>query len=33
MSAVASFKDLMSSFMLTELFKGLRITGKYFLAR
>ena len=33
MSAVASFKDLMSSFMLTELFKGLRITGKYFWAR
>ena len=33
MSAVASFKDLMSSFMLTELFKGMRITGKYFLAR
>ena len=28
-----SIKDLMSSFMLTELFKGMRITGKYFLAR
>ena len=26
MSAVTSFKDLMSSFMLAELFKGLRIT-------
>ena len=33
MSAVTSFKDLMSSFMLAELFKGLRITGKYFWAR
>ena len=33
MSAVASFKELMSSFMLAELFKGMRITGKYFLAR
>ena len=33
MSAAASIKDLMSSFMLAELFKGMRITGKYFLAR
>ncbi|MCW5640193.1 MAG: NADH-quinone oxidoreductase subunit NuoI, partial [Rubrivivax sp.] len=33
MSSVASLKDLVSSFMLVELFKGLRITGKYFLAR
>ena len=33
MSAVTSIKELMSSFMLAELFKGLRITGKYFLAR
>ena len=33
MSTLTSFKDLMSSFMLAELFKGLRITGKYFLAR
>ena len=29
MSAVASIKDLMSSFMLAELFKGLRITGNF----
>ena len=33
MSAAASIKDLMSSFMLAELFKVLRITGKYFWAR
>jgi NADH-quinone oxidoreductase subunit I len=34
MTAVAtSIKDLVSSFMLVELFKGLRITGKYFWAR
>ena len=33
MSSTASFKDFLSSFMLTELFKGMRITGKYFLAR
>ncbi len=28
-----SLKDFLSSFMLLELFKGLRITGKYFWAR
>jgi NADH-quinone oxidoreductase subunit I len=28
-----SLKDFLSSFLLLELFKGLRITGKYFLAR
>src|SRR5690606_5062388 len=28
-----SLKDFLSSFMLLELFKGLRITGKHFLAR
>ena len=28
-----SLKDFLSSFMLVELFKGLRITGKYFWAR
>ena len=33
MAAVASFKDFVSSFMLVELFKGMRITGKYFWAR
>ena len=33
MSTAVSFKDLVSSFMLAELFKGLRITGKYFWAR
>ena len=33
MSSTTSFKDFLSSFMLTELFKGMRITGKYFLAR
>ena len=33
MPTAVSFKDLVSSFMLAELFKGLRITGKYFWAR
>ena len=33
MSTVTSIKELMSSFMLAELFKGLRVTGKYFWAR
>jgi NADH-quinone oxidoreductase subunit I len=28
-----SLKDFLSSFMLVELFKGMRITGKYFFAR
>ena len=32
MSAVTAIKDLFSSFMLVELFKGLRITGKHFLS-
>ena len=33
MSAVASFKDFASSFMLTELFKGMALTGKYMFRR
>jgi NADH-quinone oxidoreductase subunit I len=32
-SAGFSLKDFLSSFMLVELFKGLRITGKYFFSR
>lgn len=32
-SSAFSLKDFLSSFMLVELFKGLRITGKYFWAR
>jgi NADH-quinone oxidoreductase subunit I len=32
-STAFSLKDFLSSFMLVELFKGLRITGKYFFAR
>jgi len=32
-STAFSLKDFLSSFMLLELFKGLRITGKYFFAR
>jgi NADH-quinone oxidoreductase subunit I len=32
MSAVASVKDFLSSFMLAELFKGLALTGRHFLA-
>jgi NADH-quinone oxidoreductase subunit I len=32
-SSAFSLKDFLSSFMLMELFKGLRITGKYFFAR
>src|SRR5690349_23795788 len=28
-----SLKDFLSSFLLVELFKGLRVTGKYFFAR
>ncbi|RYF19097.1 MAG: NADH-quinone oxidoreductase subunit NuoI [Comamonadaceae bacterium] len=32
-SSAFSLKDFLSSFMLLELFKGLRITGKYFWAR
>ena len=33
MSAVASIKDFASSFMLTELFKGMALTGKYMFSR
>ena len=33
MSAVASVKDFVSSFMLTELFKGMALTGKYMFSR
>ncbi len=32
MSAVASVKEFLSSFMLIELFKGLALTGRHFLA-
>jgi len=32
-SSAFSLKDFLSSFMLVELFKGMRITGKYFFAR
>ena len=32
MSTLAAVKDVLSSFMLTELFKGLKITGKHFLS-
>jgi NADH-quinone oxidoreductase subunit I len=32
-STAFSLKDFLSSFMLLELFKGLRITGKYFFAK
>ena len=32
-SSAFSLKDFLSSFMLLELFKGLRVTGKYFFAR
>ena len=33
MSAVESIKDFASSFMLTELFKGMALTGKYMFKR
>ena len=33
MTAVASVKDFVSSFMLTELFKGMALTGKYMFSR
>ncbi len=33
MSAVASVKDFVSSFMLTELFRGMALTGKYMFKR
>ena len=33
MAAVASIKDLFSSFLLVELFKGLALTGRHFLSR
>ena len=33
MSVVASVKDFVSSFMLTELFKGMALTGKYMFRR
>jgi len=33
MTAVASVKDFLSSFMLTELFKGMALTGKYMFRR
>ena len=32
MSTLSAVKDVLSSFMLTELFKGLKITGKHFLS-
>jgi NADH-quinone oxidoreductase subunit I len=33
MNAVASVKDFVSSFMLTELLKGMALTGKYMFKR
>ena len=33
MASQTSLKDFVSSFMLLELFKGLKITGKYFWAK
>jgi NADH-quinone oxidoreductase subunit I len=33
MSALAAIKDFANSFMLTELVKGMAVTGKYFFAR
>jgi NADH-quinone oxidoreductase subunit I len=33
MSALATIKDFANSFMLTELVKGMAVTGKYFFAR
>jgi NADH-quinone oxidoreductase subunit I len=33
MSTLSAVKDVLSSFMLTELFKGMAITGKHFFAR
>jgi len=33
MSALTAVKDFTSSFLLTELFKGIAITGKHFFAR
>ncbi|MGS0758066.1 NADH-quinone oxidoreductase subunit NuoI, partial [Roseateles sp. GG27B] len=33
MSAVSSFKDVIKSFMLIELFKGLALTGRHFWSR
>ena len=33
MSALATLKDFASSFLLTELFKGLAVTGRHFFAR
>ena len=32
MSSLTAVREVLSSFMLTELFKGLRITGKHFLS-
>ena len=32
-SAPFSWRDFLSSFMLTELFKGMALTGKYMFAR
>ena len=33
MSALTTLKDFANSFLLTELFKGMAVTGKYFFAR
>ena len=33
MSALAAIKDFANSFLLTELVKGMAVTGKYFFAR
>ena len=32
-SPTASLKDFLSSFMLLELLKGMKLTGKYFFAK
>ena len=33
MSSITAIKDLFSSFLLAELFKGMKLTGRYFLAK
>ena len=33
MASLTAVKDLFSSFLLTELFKGMKLTGRYFLAK
>ena len=33
MATATPIRDFLSSFMLTELFKGMRLTGRHFLSR